>query len=33
MILPTDYPLVIAAALGMNWQIWAFGTQVARRRY
>lgn len=33
MLFPSDYPLVIAAALGMNWQTWAFGVQVGRFRY
>jgi hypothetical protein len=33
MIFPSDYPLVIATALGMNWQTWAFGAQVGKARY
>lgn len=32
MILPSDYPLVVAAALGMSWQCWGFGAQVSRFR-
>lgn len=33
MLFPSEYPLVIAAALGMNWQAWAFGVPVARFRH
>lgn len=32
MNLPSDYPLVVAAALGMSWQMWGFGAQVSRFR-
>lgn len=28
MQVPSDYPLVVAAALGMTWQLWGFGSQV-----
>ncbi len=32
MQIPTDYPLVIAAALGMSWQMWGFGLSLGRFR-
>ena len=33
MYLPADYPLVVGAALAMNWQVWGFGAQVGRKRH
>jgi hypothetical protein len=33
MIFPSDYPLVVAAALGMNLQTWGFGIQVGKARH
>lgn len=32
MQLPADYPLAVAAALGMSWQMWGFGFQVGKSR-
>ena len=32
MQLPADYPLAVLSALGMSWQMWAFGAQVAKAR-
>jgi hypothetical protein len=32
MNFPVDYPWAVAAALGMSWQLWAFGLPISKFR-